>query len=156
MPTARLGERNDLICASIEHKMGIHGSATAVMSFGENAGAIGYLVGEENQGLGYMFTMMNHARLNVGLEGVGDLRARLPARPGLRPRPHPGQASSATRPARRSPSCITPDVRRMLMDMKARTEAMRAIAYYAAGQMDRAHGHADADQRANAQALSIC
>jgi alkylation response protein AidB-like acyl-CoA dehydrogenase len=66
-----LGARNDLICASIEHKMGIHGSPTAVMSFGENAGAIGYLVGDENKGIGYMFTMMNHARVNVGLEGVG-------------------------------------------------------------------------------------
>ncbi len=69
-PTARLGERNDLVCASIEHKMGIHGSATAVMSFGEGPGAIGWLVGEPNQGLACMFTMMNHARLNVGLEGV--------------------------------------------------------------------------------------
>ena len=66
-----LGERNDLICSSIEHKMGIHGSATAVMSFGDKGGAIGYLVGEPNRGLEYMFTMMNHARLNVGLEGVG-------------------------------------------------------------------------------------
>jgi alkylation response protein AidB-like acyl-CoA dehydrogenase len=65
-----LGERNDLVCASIEHKMGIRASATAVMSFGEGPGAIGYLVGEENQGLACMFTMMNHARLNVGLEGV--------------------------------------------------------------------------------------
>lgn len=66
-----LGARNDLICASIEHKMGIHGSPTAVMSFGEKDGAIGYLVGEANKGLAYMFTMMNHARVNVGLEGVG-------------------------------------------------------------------------------------
>ena len=65
-----LGERNDLICASIEHKMGIHGSPTAVMAFGEKGGAMGYLVGEANRGLGCMFTMMNHARLNVGLEGV--------------------------------------------------------------------------------------
>jgi len=65
-----LGERNDLVCTSIEHKMGIRGSATAAMSFGEGPGAIGWLVGEENQGLACMFTMMNHARLNVGLEGV--------------------------------------------------------------------------------------
>ena len=65
-----LGARNDLICASIEHKLGIHASPTAVMSFGEKGGAIGYLVGEANRGLEYMFTMMNHARLNVGLEGV--------------------------------------------------------------------------------------
>lgn len=66
-----LGERNDLACTSIEHKMGIHGSPTASMSFGDCGGAIGYLVGEPNQGLACMFTMMNHARLNVGLEGVG-------------------------------------------------------------------------------------
>ena len=66
-----LGERNDLACTSIEHKMGIHGSPTASMSFGDSGGAIGYLVGEPHQGLACMFTMMNHARLNVGLEGVG-------------------------------------------------------------------------------------
>ena len=65
-----LGARNDLACASIEHKLGIHASPTAVMVFGENDGAIGYLVGEAHKGLGYMFTMMNHARLNVGMEGV--------------------------------------------------------------------------------------
>ena len=69
-PDGSLGERNDLICASIEHKLGIHASPTAVMSFGEKGGAIGYLVGEPNRGLEYMFTMMNHARLNVGLEGL--------------------------------------------------------------------------------------
>ncbi len=66
-----LGARNDVRCVSIEHKLGIHGSPTAVMSYGEKEGAIGYLIGEENKGVGYMFTMMNHARVNVGLEGVG-------------------------------------------------------------------------------------
>src|SRR5208337_983983 len=69
-PDGSLGARNDLVCASIEHKLGIHGSPTAVMSYGENEGAIAYLVGQPNRGLEYMFTMMNHARLNVGLEGV--------------------------------------------------------------------------------------
>ena len=66
-----LGARNDLVCASIEHKMGIHASSTAVMAFGEKEGAIGYLVGVPNRGLACMFTMMNHARLNVGIQGVG-------------------------------------------------------------------------------------
>ncbi len=79
-----LGARNDLVCASIEHKLGIHGSPTAVMSFGEKGGAIGYLVGEANRGLEYMFTMMNHARLNVGLEGVAIAERAYPAGARLR------------------------------------------------------------------------
>ena len=78
-PDGSLGARNDLICSSIEHKLGIHGSPTAVMSYGDKDGAIGYLVGEANQGLEYMFTMMNHARLNVGLRRRGDRRARVSA-----------------------------------------------------------------------------
>ena len=68
-----LGARNDVRCVSLEHKLGIHGSPTAVMSFGDEGGAIGYLVGEANKGLGYMFTMMNHARLGVGIEGMADM-----------------------------------------------------------------------------------
>ena len=149
-----LGARNDLVCASIEHKMGIHGSATAVMSFGEGPGAIGWLVGEPNQGLACMFTMMNHARLNVGLEGVAiSERAYQQARDfaldrvqgkTLGRRDDPTTAPSAT-------IIGHPDVRRMLMDMKARVEAMRALAYYTAGQMDRAQGHDDPELRRSAQ-----
>ena len=148
-----LGPRNDLICASIEHKMGIHGSPTAVMAFGENEGAIGYLVGEANRGLGCMFTMMNHARLNVGLEGVaiserayqqalGYARERIQSRP-------IGATSGA-------PVAIIqhPDVRRMLMDMKARIEAMRALAYFVAAQMDKAQSHPDAAERQKCQAMT--
>ena len=147
-----LGERNDLVCASIEHKMGIRGSATAVMSFGEGPGAIGWLVGQENQGLACMFTMMNHARLNVGLEGVAiSERAYQQAR-------HYALARVQGKTlGRETEVCSTiighPDVRRMLMDMKASIEAMRALAYFTAGQMDRAHGHGDAEQRAAAQSL---
>ena len=142
-----LGERNDLICASIEHKMGIHGSATAVMSFGDNGGAIGYLVGEPNRGLEYMFTMMNHARLNVGLEGVGVSErsyqhALAYARERIQGR------IIGDKSGEKKPILHHPDVRRMLMDMKSRTEAGRAIAYYVAGCMDRAHSHPDADVRA--------
>lgn len=113
-----LGERNDLICTSIEHKLGIHGSPTASMSFGDGGGAIGYLVGEPHQGLACMFTMMNHARLNVGLEGVGvSERAYQHARSYAlqRVQGKPTLAGSSTIAGHA-------DVRRMLMDMKARTE----------------------------------
>jgi 3-(methylthio)propanoyl-CoA dehydrogenase len=145
-----LGERNDLVCASIEHKIGIHGSATAVMSFGEGPGAIGWLVGEPNQGLACMFTMMNHARLNVGLEGVAiSERAYQKAREFALERV---QGRTLGRDGAPSPTIIGhPDVRRMLMDMKSRVEAMRALAYYTAGQMDRAHGHPDPASRQSAQ-----
>ena len=142
-----LGERNDLICASIEHKMGIHGSATAVMSFGDKGGAIGYLVGEPNRGLEYMFTMMNHARLNVGLEGVGvSERSYQHALAYARERVQGRIVGDKS--GEKKPILHHPDVRRMLMDMKSRTEAGRALAYYVAGCMDRAHSHPDADVRA--------
>ncbi|WP_459572608.1 acyl-CoA dehydrogenase [Cupriavidus sp. 8B] len=152
-PDGSLGQRNDLTCASIEHKMGIHASPTAVMVFGENEGAIGYLVGEANRGIGYMFTMMNHARLNVGLEGVaiserayqqalGYARERVQSRP-------IGASSGPPVPIIRHP-----DVRRMLMSMKARIEAMRALAYFTTAQMDKAHSHPDATERQKCQALT--
>jgi len=136
-PDGSLGERNDLICSSIEHKLGIHGSPTAVMSYGDKGGAIGYLVGEANRGLEYMFTMMNHARLNVGLEGVAVSerayqQARDYAKERVQGRPI-GQANGAA-------IIHHPDIRRMLLDMKARIDAMRALSYYVAGQMDLAHG----------------
>ncbi len=146
-----LGARNDLVCASIEHKMGIHGSPTAVMAFGENAGAIGYLVGDANKGLGYMFTMMNHARVNVGLEGVGIAErsyqhALSYARERIQGAPI-GDKSGETKAI-----IHHPDVRRMLLDMKSRTEAMRTLAYWVAGQMDRAHNHPEATARVTHQA----
>ncbi|WP_300439692.1 acyl-CoA dehydrogenase C-terminal domain-containing protein [Zoogloea sp.] len=141
-----LGERNDLICASIEHKMGIHGSATAVMSFGDKGGATGYLVGEPNRGLEYMFTMMNHARLNVGLEGVGvSERSYQHALAYARDRIQGKIIGDKS--GEKKPILHHPDVRRMLMDMKSRTEAGRAIAYYVAGCMDRAKSSPDADVR---------
>ncbi|HJW25601.1 MAG TPA: acyl-CoA dehydrogenase [Rhodocyclaceae bacterium] len=146
-----LGERNDLVCASIEHKMGIHGSPTAVMAFGEKQGAVGYLVGEAGKGLAYMFTMMNHARLNVGLEGVAIAErayqhALAYARERVQGAPI-GHKSGETRTILHHP-----DVRRMLMDMKSRTEAMRALAYWVAAQMDRARRHSDPAVRQQAQA----
>jgi alkylation response protein AidB-like acyl-CoA dehydrogenase len=146
-----LGARNDLVCSSIEHKLGIHGSATAVMSFGDGPGAVGWLVGQPNQGLACMFTMMNHARLNVGLEGVAiSERAYQGARHYALDRV---QGKTLGREGAPSATIIGhPDVRRMLMDMKARVEAMRALAYYTAGQMDRAVGEAETRQGQDAQA----
>ena len=145
-----LGARNDLVCASIEHKMGIHGSPTAVMAFGEKDGAIGWLIGEENKGLGYMFTMMNHARVNVGLEGVGIAeRSYQHALAYARERVQGTPLGCA--PGEQKPILHHPDVRRMLMDMKSRTEAMRTLAYYVAGEMDRAHAASDPAARVRHQ-----
>ena len=145
-----LGARNDLICASIEHKLGIHASPTAVMSFGEKEGAIGYLIGEINRGVEYMFTMMNHARLNVGLEGVAISerayqKALSYAHDRVQGKPLAGKVGD--------PIAYHPDVKRMLLDMKSRIEAMRALAYFAAGKMDVAHLSQDANEAKAAQAL---
>jgi 3-(methylsulfanyl)propanoyl-CoA dehydrogenase len=150
-PDGTLGARNDLVCASIEHKMGIHGSPTAVMSFGEKDGAVGYLVGEANKGLSYMFTMMNHARLNVGLEGVAiSERAYQQALSYARERIQGVPAGDRSGVAK---SIIHhADVRRMLMDMKSRTEAMRTLLYWTAAQMDHAHNNADPAVRETARA----
>lgn len=148
-----LGRRNDLVCASIEHKMGIHGSPTAVMAFGENEGAIGYLVGEANRGLACMFTMMNHARHNVGLEGVAISERAYQQALGFARERVQGRPIGATSGG---PVAIIrhPDVRRMLMNMKARIEAMRALAYFTAAQMDKAHSHPDAAEREKHQAMT--
>jgi len=146
-----LGERNDLVCASIEHKLGIHASPTAVMSFGEKEGAIGWMIGEAHKGLGYMFTMMNHARLNVGLEGVGvSERAYQHALAYARERVQ--GAPIGDKSGIPKPILHHPDVRRMLMDMKSRTEAMRALAYWVAGHLDKAHAHPDAGMCQQSQA----
>ncbi|MBI1365450.1 MAG: acyl-CoA dehydrogenase [Alphaproteobacteria bacterium] len=142
--------RNDVRCVSLEEKMGIHASPTAVMQYGEKEGAIGYLMGEENKGLAYMFTMMNNARLSVGLEGVGICeRAYQKAASFARERVQ-SRAIDGDNP---DPVAIVrhPDVRRMLMTMRALAEAGRALAYYAAGKLDIARRHPDADARSAAQ-----
>ncbi len=142
-----LGQRNDLICASIEHKLGIHGSPTAVMSYGEKEGAVGYLIGEENKGVGYMFTMMNHARVNVGLEGVG-IAERAYQHALWYARERVQGKIIGDKSDEKKTILHHPDVRRLLMDCKSRTEAMRTLAYYAAAQIDRAHaGDAAAQAR---------
>ncbi len=131
-----LGARNDVRCHSIEHKLGIHASPTCTMVYGDLGGATGYLLGEENQGLQCMFTMMNNARLAVGLQGVGIAeRATQQALRYARER-RQGRASDA---AGASPIIAHPDVRRMLMTMRALTRAARAICYATAAATDRYH-----------------
>ena len=149
----KLGERNDVYCVSIEHKLGIHGSPTAVLAFGDHGGAIGTLVGEENRGLEYMFIMMNAARFNVGLEGLGDAeRAYQRAVGYARDRVQGGEVG-----VRGGPKVAIirhPDVRRMLMSMRARIEAMRALAYVTAAALDNAHQNPDGAARAQAHAFA--
>ncbi len=146
-----IGARNDIRCVSIEHKLGIHASPTCVLAYGDGPGAVGYLVGQPHRGLEYMFTMMNHARLGVGMEGIAiSERAYQHALEYARTRVQ-GRAIG-----QRSGDRVTiihhPDVRRMLMTMKAQTEAMRALGYYAAGELDRSKHHPDPQTRAQHQA----
>ena len=142
-PDGSLGERNNARCASIEHKLGIHASPTAVMVFDK---AVGYLVGEENKGLAYMFIMMNAARFSVGLEGVAIAerafqRALAYARERL-------QGKDLVDGGQTVPIIRHPDVRRMLMLMKSQTEAMRALAYVVAAAMDFAQKTGDKRRQA--------
>jgi len=149
-----LGARNDVRCVSIEHKLGIHSSPTCVLAYGDREGAVGYLIGEPNRGLEYMFIMMNAARLSVGLEGyalaerayqqaLGWARTRIQGRP---------QAAAASAEGKALPIAYHADIKRMLLNMKSQTEAARAIALYGAMQLDIARNHPDAAARAAAQA----
>jgi alkylation response protein AidB-like acyl-CoA dehydrogenase len=148
----RLGKRNDVKCVSIEHKLGIHGSPTCVMAYGDADGAIGYLVGEENRGLEFMFTMMNFARLEVGIEGVAIAeRAYQHALEYAKNRVQGREMG--VKGGERVSIIHHPDVRRMLMSMKAQTEAMRAIATLTAAYLDKALLHPDRTERARNQAL---
>ncbi|MFZ2267486.1 MAG: acyl-CoA dehydrogenase C-terminal domain-containing protein [Azonexus sp.] len=140
-----LGARNDAHCVSIEHKLGIHASPTCVMAYGDNGGAVGYLLGEANRGLEYMFIMMNEARLGVGLQGIAlGERAYQQALAFARER-------KQGRDALTGEALVTidhhPDIRRMLLLMKCRVEANRAMTYYTSGLLDRAHGATDADEK---------
>jgi acyl-CoA dehydrogenase len=147
-----LGARNDVHCVSIEHKLGIHGSPTAVLAFGDNEGAIGWLVGKENRGLETMFIMMNAARYSVGLEGVG-LCERATQRAVAYARSRV-QGTELGSPSRDKVAIIRhPDVRRMLLQMKSRTEALRAVACVVAAAMDQAAAHPDAAERERQQAF---
>jgi hypothetical protein len=140
-----LGERNDAHCVSIEHKLGIRASPTAVLQFGDHGGAIGTLVGEENRGLEYMFIMMNAARFGVGMQGIGLAeRAYQQAAAFARERVQSRDLAGSSGPV----AIINhPDVRRMLMSMRSQTEAARALAYVGAGISDIAHSHPDEETR---------
>ncbi|MBU1365493.1 MAG: acyl-CoA dehydrogenase [Gammaproteobacteria bacterium] len=147
------GERNDVYCVSIEHKLGIHGSPTAVLAFGDHGGAVGTLVGEENRGLEYMFIMMNAARFNVGLEGLGDAE-RAYQRAVVYARERIQGTEVGVRGGPKVPIIQHPDVRRMLLSMRARIEAMRALAYVTAAAQDNAHAATDAASRDKARAFA--
>ncbi|MFT7684835.1 MAG: alkylation response protein AidB-like acyl-CoA dehydrogenase [Candidatus Azotimanducaceae bacterium] len=136
------GKHNDVYAISVEHKMGIHGSPTCVMSYGENSdGAIGYLVGEENMGLSYMFTMMNNARLNVGVQGLAlSERAYQHAVSYAKHRVQ----GNAPEQANAGPIIKHPDVKRMLMLMRSLTEGSRALCYLTAVNFDLGHAEDDA------------
>ena len=143
------GERNDLRCVSLEHKLGIHASPTCVMAYGDGGGATGFLIGQENRGIEYMFTMMNNARLTVGLQGVAIAERATQA----------AEAYAATRVQGKpigsdalAPIAAHPDVRRMLLSMRCLTEAARALTYSAGAALDLARGHPDPIERAKAQA----
>jgi len=150
-PDGSLGKPNEVRCVSIEHKLGIHASPTCVLAYGDHDGAIAYLVGEPNRGLEYMFVMMNAARLSVGLEGYAVAQRAFQqasewARTRVQGKPPVSQAGG--------PATIIqhPDVKRMLLTMKSSTEGARALALYAAYQLDVAHQHPQEQQRAAAQA----
>ena len=143
------GSRNDLRCASIEHKLGIHASPTCVMAYGDEGGATGWLIGPENGGMRAMFTMMNNARLNVGLQGVG-----IAERATQRAVDYALGRVQSARVGAESREAVAihehPDVRRMLLRMRALTMGARALTYYAFGQVDRAHaGDPEAAKRAD-------
>ena len=146
-----LGERNDVHCVSIEHKLGIKASPTAVLQFGDHGGAIAYLVGEENRGLEYMFVMMNAARFAVGMQGIAVAerayqKAVQYAKDRVQSRDLDGSAG---------PVAIIhqPDVKRMLMTMRSYTEVCRALAYYAAAANDAQHASSDETERKSSQAI---
>ncbi|MFP6560022.1 acyl-CoA dehydrogenase [Paraburkholderia sp. B3] len=147
-----LGARNDVHCVSIEHKLGIKASPTAVLQYGDHGGAVGYLVGEENRGLEYMFIMMNAARFGVGMQGIGVAdrayqKAVAYAKERVQSRPVDGSAVQSVTIIHH------PDVRRMLATMRALTEGARSLAYVAAAHSDHAHRHSDAAERARHQAV---
>lgn len=147
-----LGARNDVHCVSIEHKLGIKASPTAVLQYGDHGGAVGYLVGQENRGLEYMFIMMNAARYAVGMQGIAVAerayqQAVAYARDRVQSRPVDGSLKTS------APIIHHPDVRRMLMTMRAYTEGCRAMASVAAAAYDAAHHHPDAEARKTHQAF---
>ena len=144
-----IGARNDVRCASVEHKLGIHASPTCTMIYGDEGGALGWLVGEENKGLACMFTMMNNARLNVGIQGVSIAdrayqQALLFAQDRRQGKPLGQKTASGVKSGEMSPIIEHPDVKRMLLEMRTKTAAARAICYATANAIDRSHRAGDA------------
>ncbi|MXY02465.1 MAG: acyl-CoA dehydrogenase [Acidimicrobiales bacterium] len=153
-PDGSLGERNDLRAVSTEHKIGIHASPTCVMSYGDNGGAVGYMVGPEHGGMRAMFTMMNNARLSVGLQGLSlTERAYQQARDYAVERKQGRAIGTELPPGQSSPIVDHADVRRMLMTMRANAEAMRCVIYLNAAAIDESLSAADPDERAQADEL---
>ncbi|MGE0626569.1 MAG: acyl-CoA dehydrogenase [Hyphomicrobiaceae bacterium] len=151
-PDGTLGARNDVVCAGLEHKLGIHASPTCVMKYGEKDGAVGYLVGEENRGLNVMFIMMNAARLGVGVQGVALAdralqRALAYAKERKQGRSPAGGGESV-------PIIEHPDIRRMLLTMRAMTQAARMVCLATAAAIDRAHRGTSEQDRASGEALT--
>jgi len=147
-----VGTRNDVHCVSIEHKLGIKASPTAVLQFGDKGGAIGYLVGQENRGLEYMFIMMNAARYAVGVQGIAVAerayqQAAAFAKERVQSRPVDGSMNKS------APIIHHPDVKRMLMTMRSLIEGCRAMATVAASAYDAAHNHPDKEVREQNQAF---
>lgn len=150
-PSGGVGQRNDIRCASIEHKLGINASPTAVMVYGENDGAIGFLIGKKHHGIEYIFTMMNNARLTVGLQGVA-----IAERAYQQARNYSFERVQGRLPGQRREKGVNivhhPDVKRMLLSMKVKAEATRALAYYVANRIDTATHHPLGPKRNAAQA----
>ena len=149
-----LGARNDVQCVSIEHKLGIHASPTAVLAYGDHGGAVGYLVGQENRGLEYMFIMMNLARFSVGLEGVGIAERAYQRAAAYAKERVQGRAVGEEKSIGTATIIQHPDVRRMLLSMRSQTEAMRALAYVTAGALDNANAHPDPEARKRHQSFA--
>jgi alkylation response protein AidB-like acyl-CoA dehydrogenase len=146
------GARNDVHCVSIEHKLGIKASPTAVLQYGDKGGAVGYLIGQENRGVEYMFIMMNAARVAVGMQGIAVAerayqKAVAYARERVQSRPVDGSTPGA------ATIIHHPDIKRMLMTMRAYTEGCRALALVSAAAYDAAHAHPDAEARKRNQAF---
>ena len=150
-PDGSLGARNDVRAHSVEHKLGIHGSPTCTMIFGDAGGATGFLIGEENAGMNCMFTMMNRARLAVGLQGVGIAECATQKALSYARERRQGR-TAAMDPSQSAPIIAHPDVRRMLLTMRALTQAARAVCYATALAIDRSEREGDEAKRRQAHA----
>jgi alkylation response protein AidB-like acyl-CoA dehydrogenase len=149
-----LGLRNDIVAQGIEHKLGLHGSPTCTMALGQDGGAVGYLIGEEHHGMAVMFTMMNEARLVVGVQGVAVAEAAAQRAMAYARERRQGRAAGGA-PGDSVPIVVHPDVRRMLMNMRALTNSARAVCYSTAAAIDRSRYGSDHARRAAAERAAL-